>query len=75
MCALSLLFFYIHANIKTSDVVEQIFEPTITCLRLLVAEQVANVRIKRMAAYHPKGKEIEVILSFKVPLCLSIDDN
>lgn len=38
----------------------QIFEPLITAIVQLVAEQVANVRIKRMGANHPKGKEIKV---------------
>ncbi len=44
-----------------SDIVHQIFEPLITAIVQLVAEQVANVRIKRMGANHPKGKEIKVL--------------
>jgi hypothetical protein len=32
----------------------------VTAIIQLVAEQVANVRIKRMGADHPKGKEIKV---------------
>jgi hypothetical protein len=43
-----------------SEMVHQIFEPLITAIVQLVAEQVANVRIKRMGANHPKGKEIKV---------------
>jgi hypothetical protein len=44
-----------------SDAVGQIFEPLITQIIQLVAEQVSNVRIKRMSDNHPKGKEIKAI--------------
>lgn len=43
------------------ELVHQIFEPLVTAIIQLVAEQVANVRIKRMGANHPKGKEIKAI--------------
>ena len=49
-------------GISNSDLVHQIFEPLITAIIQLVAEQVANVRIKRMGSDHPKGKEIKVSL-------------
>jgi hypothetical protein len=47
-------------TIVYSDAVGQIFEPLITQIIQLVAEQVSNVRIKRMGDNHPKGKEIKV---------------
>ncbi|KAH0566440.1 hypothetical protein GP486_000152 [Trichoglossum hirsutum] len=39
------------------DAVRQIFEPLITAIDSLVAEQVNRVRIKRMDENHPKGKD------------------
>ncbi|EHL02286.1 putative Heat shock 70 kDa protein 12A [Glarea lozoyensis 74030] len=44
-----------------TDQAWNIFEPLVTAIIQLVAEQVANVRIKRMGSNHPKGKEIKAI--------------
>jgi hypothetical protein len=73
-CALSLLLFRNHADTKYSDAVQQIFEPLITAICQLVAEQVANIRIKRMTANRPKGKEIKVLFKLSgASLCFSIN--
>jgi len=48
----------------TSDSVHEIFEPVISAIEKLVAEQVDKVRVKRMTKDHPKGKEIKARFMF-----------